>query len=134
MSRCCNLKEIPLQIDKLINLHHLYISYSSCLNIPLPVSKLKSLHVLVGAKFLLGGPCGFSMEDFCELHNLYGSLSILELQNVVDRREAVNAKMREKNHVEKLSLEWSRRSIAENSQTERDIVDEVRPRYGHTQT
>ena len=114
-------------MEKLINLHHLNIRYSSLLNMALHLSKLKSLHGLVGAKFLLGGPCGFSMEDFCELHNLYGSLSILELQNVVDRREAVNAKMREKNHVEKLSLEWSRRSIAENSQTERDIVEELRP-------
>ncbi|PHU04011.1 hypothetical protein BC332_29262 [Capsicum chinense] len=38
--------------------------------------------------------------------------------------------MREKNHVEKLSLEWSESdadSIADNSQTERDILDDLRP-------
>ncbi|KAF3643101.1 putative NEDD8-activating enzyme E1 regulatory subunit-like isoform X1 [Capsicum annuum] len=34
--------------------------------------------------------------------------------------------MREKNHVENLSLEWSE-SSADNSQTERDILDELRP-------
>ncbi|PHU03917.1 hypothetical protein BC332_29168 [Capsicum chinense] len=34
--------------------------------------------------------------------------------------------MRKKEHVEKLSLKWSR-SIADNSQTERDILDELRP-------
>ncbi|KAK6776764.1 hypothetical protein RDI58_027765 [Solanum bulbocastanum] len=67
------------------------------------------------------------MEDLGEAQNLYGSLSVLELQNVVDRREAVKAKMREKNHVDKLSLEWSESSSADNSQTERDILDELRP-------
>ncbi|CAN4119187.1 unnamed protein product [Withania somnifera] len=112
-----------LQIEKLINLHHLDISNTSRLKIPLQLSNLKSLKVIVGTKFLLGD---LRMEDLSELHNLYGSLSILELQNVVDRKEALKAKMREKNHVEMLSLEWSER-IADNSQTERDILDELQP-------
>ncbi|KAH0713714.1 hypothetical protein KY289_009673 [Solanum tuberosum] len=127
LSHCYYLEELPLQMEKLINLCHLDISYSSILKMPLHLSKLKSLHVLVGAKFLLGGPGGLSMEDLGKLHNLYGSLSILELQNVVDRREAVKAKMREKNHVDKLFLEWSESSTADNSQTERDILDELHP-------
>ncbi|WMV55586.1 hypothetical protein MTR67_048971 [Solanum verrucosum] len=127
LSYCSYLEELPLQMEKLINLHHLDISNTYRLKMPLHLSKLKSLHVLVGAKFLLGSPGGLSMEDLGELHNLYGSISILELQNVVDRREAVKAKMREKNHVDKLSLEWSESSTADNSQTERDIVDELRP-------
>ncbi|KAF3612454.1 hypothetical protein FXO37_36773, partial [Capsicum annuum] len=92
----------------------------------LHLRKLKSLQVLMGAKFLLGGPCGWRMKDLGGAHYLYGSLSILALQNVVDRREAQKAKMREKNYVEKLSLEWSE-SDADNSQTERDILDELRP-------
>ncbi|KAK6776286.1 hypothetical protein RDI58_027287 [Solanum bulbocastanum] len=95
---------------------------------PFHLSKLKSLDVLVGAKFLISGCGSLRMEDLGELHNLYGSLSILELQNVVDRREALKAKMNEKNHVEKLSLEWSGSSTADNSQTERDILDELCPR------
>ncbi|WMV56345.1 hypothetical protein MTR67_049730 [Solanum verrucosum] len=48
------------------------------------------------------------MEDLGELHNLYGSLSILGLQHVVDRRESLKANMRKKEHVERLSLMWSR--------------------------
>ncbi|KAG5577551.1 hypothetical protein H5410_057685 [Solanum commersonii] len=126
LSYCSSLEELPLQMEKLINLHHLDISNTYRLKMPLHLSKLKSLHVLVGATFLLGGPGGSSMEDLGELHNLYGSLSI-ELQNVVDRREALKAKMREKNHVDKLSLQWSESSTADNSQTERDILDELRP-------
>ncbi|CAN4119186.1 unnamed protein product [Withania somnifera] len=123
LSFCNNLEELPLQIEKLINLHHLDISNASRLKIPLQLGKLKSLKVIVGAMFLLGDS---RMEDLGELHNLYGSLSILKLQNVVDRKEALKAKMREKNHVEMLSLEWSE-SIADNSQTERDILDELQP-------
>ncbi|KAF3632841.1 putative tetraspanin-3-like [Capsicum annuum] len=113
-------------MEKLINLRHPDISNTSRLKMPLHLSKLKCLQVIVGAKFLLGGSCGWRMEDLGELHNLYGSLSILVLQNVVDRREAQKANMKGMNHVEKLSLEWIARD-ADNSQTERDILDELRP-------
>ncbi|PHT61376.1 hypothetical protein T459_34771 [Capsicum annuum] len=123
LSSCYFLEELPLQIEKLINLRHLDISDTSHLKMPLHLSKLKSLQVLVGAKFLLGG---WRTEDFGEAHYLYGSLSILALQNLVDGREAQMAKMREKNHVENLLLEWNE-SSADNSQTERDILDELRP-------
>nr|AAU90297.1 Putative disease resistance protein I2C-5, identical [Solanum demissum] len=121
---CRFLKELPMQMEKLINLRHLDISNTSLLKMPPYLSKLKSLQVLVGAKFLVGG---WIMEDLGEAQNLYGSVSVVELQNVVDRREAVKAKMREKNHVDWLSLEWSGSSSADNSQTERDILDELRP-------
>ncbi|PHT35317.1 hypothetical protein CQW23_27117 [Capsicum baccatum] len=123
LSSCTYLEELPLQMEKLINLRHLDISDTSCLNMLLHLSKLKSLKVLVGGKFLLGG---WRVEDLGGAHNLYGSLSVLELENVVDRREARKANMRGKNLVEKLSLDWSK-SDADNSQTERDILDELRP-------
>ncbi|KAH0777259.1 hypothetical protein KY290_008670 [Solanum tuberosum] len=124
LSSCADLEELPLQMEKLINLHYLDITNTSHLKVPLHLSKLKSLQVLMGAKFLLGG---LRMEDLGEAQNLYGSVSVVELQNVVDSREAVKAKMKEKNHVEKLYLEWCESSSADNSQTERDILDELRP-------
>ncbi|WMV07865.1 hypothetical protein MTR67_001250 [Solanum verrucosum] len=124
LSSCNNLEDLPLHMEKLINLRHLDIRNTSLLKMPLHLSKLKSLHVLVGAKFLLGG---WRMEDLGEAHNLYGSISVVELQNVVDRKDSVNAKMREKNHVEKLSLEWSESSSAHNSKIERDILDDLCP-------
>ncbi|KAH0746546.1 hypothetical protein KY285_008203 [Solanum tuberosum] len=111
LSSCYCLEELPLQMERLINLRHLDISNTSRLKMPLHLSKLISLQVLAGAKLLLGGRGGLRMEDLGEVQNL---------------REAVKAKMREKNHVEKLSLEWSE-SVADNSQTERDILDELHP-------
>ncbi|KAK6776380.1 hypothetical protein RDI58_027381 [Solanum bulbocastanum] len=124
LSHCSSLKELPLQMEKLINLRHLDVSNTFSLKMLLHLSKLKSLQLLLGAKLLLGGHGGLRMEDLGELHNLYGSLSILELQNVVDRREALKGNFWGKNHVDKLSLEWSE-STADNSQTERDILDEL---------
>ncbi|XP_049387646.1 putative disease resistance RPP13-like protein 1 [Solanum stenotomum] len=124
LSDCDYLEELPLLMEKLMNLRHLDISNTCRLKMPLHLSKLKSLQVLMGAKFLLGS---LKMEDLGEVHNLYGSVSVLELQTVVDRREAVKAKLREKNHVDTLSLEWSESSSADNSQTERDILDELCP-------
>ncbi|XP_049394784.1 putative disease resistance protein At3g14460 [Solanum stenotomum] len=137
LSSCADLEELPLQMEKLINLRHLDLSNTFNSNLPhldlsntfnskmlLHLSKLKSLQVLVGAKLRLGG---LKMEDLGELENLYGSLSVLELQNVVDQREALKAKLKEKNHVENLYLEWSERSTANDSQTEIDILDGLRP-------
>nr|XP_009786855.1 PREDICTED: putative disease resistance RPP13-like protein 1 isoform X2 [Nicotiana sylvestris] len=126
LSSCEFLEELPQQMEKLINLRHLDVSSTSRLKMPLHLSKLKSLHVLLGAKFLLGDRSGSTMEDLGKLHNLYGSLSILELQNVADRREALKANMRGKEPIEKLSLEWSE-SIADSSQIERDILGELYP-------
>ncbi|KAH0713947.1 hypothetical protein KY289_009906 [Solanum tuberosum] len=126
LSYCQNLGELPLQMEKLINLHHLDITNTYSLNMLPHLSKLKSLQVLVGAEFLVGGSGGWRMEDLGEVHNLYGSLSVQNLQNVVDKREALKAKMREKNHVEKLSLEWSG-STAYDSQTKSEILDELHP-------
>ncbi|XP_015058669.1 putative disease resistance RPP13-like protein 1 isoform X2 [Solanum pennellii] len=127
LSSCQYLEELPLQMEKLINLRHVDITNTFGLKMPLHLSKLKSLQMLVGAKFLVGGSGGLRMEDLGEVHNLYGSLSVLELQNVADRREAVKAKMREKNHVDKLSLKWSEVRSAYDSQTEREILDELHP-------
>uniref|UniRef100_M1CYU4 CC-NBS-LRR protein n=1 Tax=Solanum tuberosum TaxID=4113 RepID=M1CYU4_SOLTU len=96
VSSCGCLEELPLQMGNLINLHYLDIRRCSRLKMPLHPSKLKSLQVLLGVKCL-----GLKLKDLGELHNLYGSLSIAELQNVVDRREALKANMREKEHIER---------------------------------
>ncbi|KAH0715670.1 hypothetical protein KY284_008575 [Solanum tuberosum] len=68
LSSCDYLEELPLQMEKLINLCHLDISNTCLLKMPLHPSKLESVQVLVGAKFLLGG---LRMEDLGEVENLY---------------------------------------------------------------
>uniref|UniRef100_A0A3Q7JQG6 R13L1/DRL21-like LRR repeat region domain-containing protein n=1 Tax=Solanum lycopersicum TaxID=4081 RepID=A0A3Q7JQG6_SOLLC len=113
-------------MENLINLRHLDTTGTSLLKMPLHPSKLKNLHVLVGFEFILGGCNDLRMVDLGELRNLHGFISVLELQNVVDRREALKANMMIKEHVEMLSLEWSE-SIADSSQTEGDILEKLQP-------
>ncbi|PHT24753.1 putative disease resistance protein RGA3 [Capsicum baccatum] len=55
LSPCKYLEELPLHMEKLINLRHLDISNSFHLKMPLHLSKLKSLQVLVGVEFVLEG-------------------------------------------------------------------------------
>nr|XP_009796238.1 PREDICTED: LOW QUALITY PROTEIN: putative disease resistance RPP13-like protein 1 [Nicotiana sylvestris] len=126
LSCCQNLVELPMQMQELINLRHLDISDTPCLKKPQHLSKLKSICVLLGVEFFLGGSSGSRMEDLGELCSLYGTLSIRQLENVADKREALKANMREKEHIEKLSLEWSE-SIVDSSQNERDILGELHP-------
>ncbi|KAH0716323.1 hypothetical protein KY284_009228 [Solanum tuberosum] len=74
LSSCYCLEELPLQMERLINLRHLDISNTSRLKMLLHLSKLKNLQVLAGAKLLLGSRGGLRMEDLGEVQNLYGSL------------------------------------------------------------
>ncbi|OIT31352.1 putative disease resistance rpp13-like protein 1 [Nicotiana attenuata] len=133
LSCCQNLVELPMQMQKLINLHHLDISDTPCLKKPQHLSKLKSICVLLGVEVFLGGSSGSRMEDLGELCSLYGTLSIRQLENVADRREALKANMREKEHIEKLSLEWSEwsESIADSSQNEREILEMLEWKQWH---
>lgn len=72
-------------MEMLINLQQLNIRNTRWLKILIHLSKLK-LQVLVGAMFHLSG---LRMEDMGEAKNLYGSVSAVELKNVVDGREIV---------------------------------------------
>ncbi|KAG5584694.1 hypothetical protein H5410_045128 [Solanum commersonii] len=101
---------LKLQSTKIMN------DVTTCEQVEKPPSSSGS-----GSQFLLGGRGG--LEDLGEVQSLYGSLSVLELQNVVDEREDLKEKMREKNDVEKLSLVWSESSTVDNSQTERDTKE-----------
>ena len=62
LSSCFDLEELPLHMEKLINLRHLDISNTSRLKKPLHLSKLKSLQVLVGARFVVDSRGGLRMK------------------------------------------------------------------------
>ena len=54
---------------------------------------------------------------------MQGTLSILRLQNVVDPKDAVQADLKKKEHIEELMLEWG--SEPQDSQIEKDVLQNL---------
>ncbi|XP_059315299.1 putative disease resistance RPP13-like protein 1 [Lycium ferocissimum] len=126
LSHCQYLVALPSKMENLISLCYLDIRASPLLKMRLEESKLKFINVLLGAKCVIGGCDGMGIEELGDFHNLHGSLSILELQNVGNGKEAAKAKLSNKEHLEELSFEWSQME-PDDSQVERDILDNLSP-------
>ncbi|WMV59444.1 hypothetical protein MTR67_052829 [Solanum verrucosum] len=124
---CWGLVELPPEMQRLINLRHLDIRGTGISwNIPLQKSKLQILLLSYSTRFVVGACSDSRIEELGELQNLHGSLSISELQNVVNGREAIKGNMKDKKHLEELSLSWSGIN-ADDSQIEREILDKLKP-------
>jgi hypothetical protein len=90
---------------------------------PIHLGRLKCLQTLT--KFIVGKGSGSCIGELGKLVNLGGSLSILELQNVESPTDALNASLKEKNHLEELVLEWNVETHVQESQ--RIVLDGLRP-------
>ncbi|KAH0641844.1 hypothetical protein KY290_033465 [Solanum tuberosum] len=124
---CWGLVELPPEMQRLINLRHLDIRGTGISwNIPLQKSKLQILLLSYSTRFVVGACSDSRIEELGELQNLHGSLSISELRNVVNGREAIKGNMKDKKHLEELSLSWSGIN-ADDSQIEREILDKLKP-------
>ncbi|XP_059649181.1 putative disease resistance RPP13-like protein 1 [Cornus florida] len=121
----CNtrLTKLPLDMGKLINLRHLDITGSKLIKMPMQMSRLVGLQHLT--HFVVGKDSGSRISELGTLHHLHGKLSILNLQNVVNGRDALEANFKDKNHLEELELEWS--GNTHDSQNERDVLDNLKP-------
>ncbi|XP_075635758.1 putative disease resistance RPP13-like protein 1 [Castanea sativa] len=124
LSGCKFLVKLPKDMRNLINLRHLYISGTSIKNMPIDMSRLQSLQTLT--KFVVGKDIGFQIEELGKLSNLRGVIVISNLQNVRNSTNALEAKLKDKEHLKELTLEWD----AANgiiSQSERDAFNNLQP-------
>ncbi|KAL1366915.1 putative disease resistance RPP13-like protein 1 [Arachis hypogaea] len=125
---CSNLTMLPNGMHKLVNLRHLDLRGTSLKEMPRGISKLK---VPILDYFVVGKHKDNGMEELGGLSNLEGSFEINKLENVADVRQARSARILEKNHIDKLLLEWSwGHEIVSNTETERDILDCLQPHHG----
>ncbi|KAB1227545.1 hypothetical protein CJ030_MR1G019995 [Morella rubra] len=76
-------------------------------------------------KFVVGKGSGSSIRELGKLKNLQGTLSISKLQNVVPPKDALNAGLKDKKHLEKLALEWD--ATTPRSESERIVLESLRP-------
>ncbi|QHO26194.1 Putative disease resistance RPP13-like protein [Arachis hypogaea] len=129
LAECKKLKKLPSNMQNLVNLRHLDIAGTDLEEMPKKMSKLKDLQFL--SHYIAGKHEENRIGELGELANLHGSLSIAKLENVENGGEASSARMDEKIHLNALNLEWSWSSSEESefcdSQTERDVLDKLRP-------
>ncbi|KAH0981868.1 hypothetical protein GBA52_009045 [Prunus armeniaca] len=121
---CKSLTKLPVDMWELINLHHLDVSGTKIAEMPMQMSTLKSLRTL--SAFIVGKSTGSTIGELGELPHLGGKLSILQLRNVVDARDALQANLKDKKNLKELELEWGDED-ADDSQKEKDVLEKLQP-------
>ncbi|XP_008805355.1 putative disease resistance protein RGA3 [Phoenix dactylifera] len=106
---CNSLRQLPKGIVKLINLRHLELpmkDFASEVSLPPGIGKLTSLQTL--SAFNVGRDSRHCrIDELKQLRNLRGQLGIAGLQNVASGKEAREAKLKGKEHLQTLALSWS---------------------------
>ncbi|KAG5539129.1 hypothetical protein RHGRI_019623 [Rhododendron griersonianum] len=123
LSNCRSLTTLPVDLGKLISLRRLDLSKTSLKEMPVNISRLKDLQRLTA--FVVGNCSGSGINGLKELNSLGGAITISGLENVTSGDDASEAKLKEKKQLESLTLEWG--STAEDSQKERDILENLEP-------
>ncbi|MED6168467.1 hypothetical protein PIB30_011896 [Stylosanthes scabra] len=125
--RDCNMLEmLPSRMQDLVNLRHLDIRGTASLEeMPKGMSKLKHLNLL--GKYIVGEHEENGIRELGPI-DVHGSFRISKLENVNNSKEALEAKMGIKKHIDILELVWRRLDgNTVNVQAERDILEELRP-------
>nr|KYP44675.1 Putative disease resistance RPP13-like protein 1 [Cajanus cajan] len=122
---CRYLEELPCNVHKLINLRHLEFIGTRIRKIPMHLGKLMNLHVWM-SWFDAGKSIEFSIQLLGEL-NLHGSLSISELQNIVNPSHALAANMKNKSNLVELELEWNWNWVPNDSRKEKEVLENLQP-------
>ncbi|GKV41802.1 hypothetical protein SLEP1_g49294 [Rubroshorea leprosula] len=104
---CHKLTELPATIGNLIDLHNLDITDTESLKaMPSEICNLKNLVTL--SKVIVGEASGLMrLSDLKNFLQLQGTLSLLDLQNVLDVQDAKKANLDKIHGLEELVLEWT---------------------------
>ena len=97
------IERLPESLERLINLRYLNISRTSLKEMPPNIGQLTKLRTLTD--FLVGRQSETSIKELGKLH-LRGALHIGNLQNVVDARDAGEANLKGKKHLDRLRFTW----------------------------
>ena len=103
LSGISSLVGFPTRMDKLINLR--YLDVSGCREMPSHIGTLTRLQKL--SDFIVGQEHGVRISELKELSEIRGRLKISRFENVVNFDDALEASMRDKTHLDELSLIWT---------------------------
>ena len=122
---CERLTRLPENIGNLINLRHLINLGSGLKEMPLQTGKIKTLQRI--DEFVLGKNSGSHIKLLKELQDLSGSLWIKGLENVADVNDVLEADLKNKKFLSKLSLEWEGFYVADDSNKEKQVLGALEP-------
>ncbi|XP_022931806.1 putative disease resistance protein RGA3 [Cucurbita moschata] len=100
--------KLPKKLRKLINLRHLefgWCNLNQSHQMPKHLSGMTQLQTL--SIFVVESDEGYKIEELGPLKNLKGQLSLLQLEKVKSKKEAMAANLVEKENITNLSFEWS---------------------------
>ncbi|MED6178901.1 hypothetical protein PIB30_111915, partial [Stylosanthes scabra] len=118
---------LPVSMQDLVNLRHLDTRGTFLNEMPIGMSKLKSLQFL--SNYVVGKDEGNKIRELGALANLQQSICIFNLENVVNSNEASEARMSDKDGIDLLELywPWNWDENIVDFQIEKDILDKLRP-------
>ncbi|XP_048226086.1 putative disease resistance protein RGA3 [Ricinus communis] len=122
---CPWLSALPKDLGKLVSLHYLELDeifWFKCKSLPPRIGKLTSLHTL--PEFRVGCKTGYRIEELKDMAYLTGTLHISMLENAVN---AAEAKLSEKENLQKLVFEWSSAEIKLHDQAAEEILENMVP-------
>ena len=125
LSNCASLTKLSSEIGELINLRHFDISETNIEGMPIGINRLKDLRSLT--TFVVVKHGGARISELRDLSCLGGALSILNLQNIVNATDALEANLKDKKDIENLVLSWDPSAIAGNSDNQTRVLEWLQP-------
>ncbi|KAG7942232.1 hypothetical protein I3843_16G091400 [Carya illinoinensis] len=106
LDQCSYLKKLPSTFENLVNLRHLNnLGTYSLEGMPPQMGKLTCLRTL--SHLVVGEASCFGVKELGPLLHLQGTHCISRLENVIEPRDAREAKLIKKSDLDGLLLEWS---------------------------
>ncbi|KAM0890620.1 hypothetical protein ACQ4PT_026923 [Festuca glaucescens] len=117
----CGSEKLPRDISRLVNLRYFHSSKEIHSNIP-EVGKMKCLQELKEFN-VKKESVGFELRELGELIELGGELSICNLESVMSKKEASDAKLKNKRKLKELRLVW----CPEHRDIDDNVLDGLHP-------
>ncbi|MBA0637846.1 hypothetical protein Godav_005323, partial [Gossypium davidsonii] len=127
LKMCTKLRELPSKMENLVNLQYLDIRYAYLIHgMPFGIDKLTNLQRL--SDFIIGEGDGHRMRELKYLSNLKGDFRLAWLENV-NCQDAREAKLNEKQGIDRLALHWgiNLKKDTRNKEVEEWVLDSLRP-------